>query len=205
MKQPILYWYWTPNPQKIRLALEEIVAQTADHPTPFTYKMEHIQLGKGQHRTTEYRNIHPFQQVPALDLDAEIYWESGAALLALAEHFPCVSTPKKSLLYNLLFLETSVWQRHAGMIFWQNKIAPLLQKEPDTQAILESTQKLQPSLDYLETLLQEHGPFLLGEFSVADCAFAPWLPYVNLQEKPLLQAWLLAMQEKSAWKACGFR
>ena len=52
-----LYWHWTTNPQKIRLALEE-------------WNIEHeliqIHLGKGQNRTPEYKQLHPKGSVPTL-------------------------------------------------------------------------------------------------------------------------------------------
>ena len=45
-----LYWYWTTNPQKIRLALEEL---------KLSYTLQKIHLGYGEHRKNEYKKIHP--------------------------------------------------------------------------------------------------------------------------------------------------
>ena len=95
-----LYWHWTTNPQKIRLALEE---------WSINHKLIQIHLGKGENRSAEYRSIHPKGSVPTLVYNNQVYWESNAALLALAqdhpELMPGTETADHAEALNLLFME----------------------------------------------------------------------------------------------------
>lgn len=194
-----LYWYWTTNPQKIRLALEE-------------WNIEHtliqIHLGKGENRSAEYRSIHPKGSVPTLIHNGHTYWESNAALLALAqkhpEMMPNPGTEEYAEALNLLFMEACTFQRWAGVHYMERKIYPLMGRKSNDDALKEAHQRLQSSFDILEHQLHERN-HLFEEFSIVDCAFAPWLPYLDLTERPNMSRWLVHLRMRNSWTACGFR
>ena len=194
-----LYWYWTTNPQKVRLVLEE-------------WNIEHelikIHLGKREHRTDDYRLIHPKQSVPTLIFNGYTYWESNSALLALANAYPSLIPPANSSEYaqalNLLFLEASSFQRWAGVHFMEKKIHPIIGKPTSEINILQAHKRLISSLAILETQIGTKNQ-LFQEFTIVDCAFAPWLPYLDLSEHPNIHRWLSSMRLKRCWKVCGFR
>jgi len=194
-----LYWYWTTNPQKIRLALEE-------------WNIEHeliqIHLGKGENRSPEYRKIHPKASVPTLIHYGHTYWESNAALLALAqthpEMMPKTGTKDHAEALNLLFMEACTFQRWAGVHYMEQKIYPLMGRQTNREALTEAHQRLQSSFDILEQQLHERN-HLFEEFSIVDCVFAPWLPYLDLAERPNMTRWLQQLKERKSWQACGFR
>ena len=81
----------------------------------------------------------------------------------------------------------------------QKKILPLMGKESDASAVLNAHRNLKPIYALLEQQLSYH-QYLCGEFSLVDCAFAPWLPYLHLDDFPLLQAWQKRLEERPAWK-----
>lgn len=190
-----LYWYWTTNPQKVRLALEEL---------GLAYSLKKIHLGYQEHKTDEYKRIHPLQLVPALDIDGGILWESGAALQYLANREQKLQPQDFFMGQNLLFLETGTVQKLAGVHFWQKKIAPLLGKQPDQQAITKATRDLQPLFRILDQQLQQHA-YLCGDFSIVDCAYAPWWPYLDLEGWASLQDYQNRITARRSWKICGIR
>ena len=194
-----LYWYWTTNPQKIRLALEE---------WNIHHELIPVHLGKGEHRSPKYRSIHPKGSVPTLIYKGQKYWESNAALLALSlEHpqmLPPYGTTEHANAINLLFMEACSFQRWAGVQYMEKKIYPLMGRESNHTRITEAQLSLQSSLDILEQQL--NGKIHLFEhFSIVDCAFAPWLPYLNLTEHPNIDRWLSHLRQRESWDRCGFR
>ena len=194
-----LYWYWTTNPQKIRLALEA---------WQLPHDLIQVHLGKGENRTPEYRALHPKGSVPTLVFQDRVYWESNAALLALAQAHPALLPPSTSPDYaaalNLLFMEACTFQRWAGVHFIQQKINPLIGQPTDQAALDDAHQRLLSSFDILESQLDGQDT-LFTDFSIVDCAFAPWLPYLNLSAHPNMQRWLDGIRQRDCWTACGFR
>jgi glutathione S-transferase len=194
-----LYWYWTTNPQKIRLALED---------WQIPHDLIQVHLGKGDNRSPEYRRLHPKGSVPTLVFQDKVYWESNAALLALAnvhtDMLPSPSSADYAEALNLLFMEACTFQRWAGVHYIEQKINPLIGKSTNPDALVEAHQRLQSSFDILERRLAERET-LFDAFSVVDCAFAPWLPYLDLSERPNMQRWLAHLRTRDSWNACGFR
>jgi GST-like protein len=194
-----LYWHWTTNPQKIRLALEE---------WSINHKLIQIHLGKGENRSAEYRSIHPKGSVPTLVYNNQVYWESNAALLALSqdhlELMPNIGTADHAEALNLLFMEACTFQHWAGVHFMERKIYPLIGRQTNHDTLKEAHRRLQSSFDILEQQLHERN-HLFTQFSIVDCAFAPWLPYLDLTERPNMTRWLKHLKEKDSWIACGFR
>ena len=77
----------------------------------------------------------------------------------------------------------------------EQKIYPLIGKTTDRTALDEAHQRLHSSLAILEKQLdgKDH---LFERFSIVDCAFAPWLPYLNLSDYPNMKRWLTQLREK---------
>ena len=194
-----LYWYWTTNPQKIRLALEEWNLE---------YELIQIHLGNGQNRTPEYKKLNPKGSIPTLVYNSNIYWESNAALLGLAQNnpemLPKIGTAAHAKALNLLFMEACTFQRWAVVHFMEQKIHPLTGKPVDNVALSEAHRKLQSSFGILEKQIGDKN-HLFEHFSIVDCAFAPWLPYLHLSEYPNMMRWLHLLRARASWKSCGFR
>lgn len=194
-----LYWYWTTNPQKIRLALEEWCIE---------HTLIKVDLGQRQNKTPEYRALHPKSSVPTLLHNGCTYWESNAALLGLAQDnpdmIPIMGTPEYAQALNLLFMEACTFQKWAGVHFMELKINPLLGKSTNQDALREAHHRLQSSFAILETQLNGRN-HLFENFSIVDCAFGPWLPYLDLSHHPNMSRWFHNMCMRDSWLACGFR
>lgn len=192
-----LHWYWSTNPQKIRLALEEL---------GLPYELNEVNLAEGAHKEPEYLAIHPRGKVPALEVDGTVLWESGAALLYLGERerrlWPGQGSAHATAL-NLLFMESAAWQDRAGIYFYNRVVLPFVGTEPDEERIQKAAKKIRPLLELLSSQL-EGSDFLLGDFTLLDCAYAPWLPALDLEEFPRLVLWRERLVNRPSWAACAF-
>ena len=194
-----LHWWWTTNPQKVRLTLEELSVP---------YTLEPIDLFLGAHRTQAYQSISPTQRVPALELeDGTILWESGAALLWLAQTYPKLwpTSPADQIqAMNLLFMESAAFQEHAGTHFFNRIVLPAIGKEGDESRVARAAKKITPLLELLQEVLADT-PYLFDTLTVVDYAFAPWLPVLDLTQHPKLEAWRHRIMARPAWSRCDFR
>jgi glutathione S-transferase len=192
-----LNWFWSTNPQKVRLALEELGLK---------YELNKIDLYKAEHKTEAYRSISPRGTVPSLEIDGSTLWESNAILLYLGQReqrlWPS-DKAKEAKALNLLFMESAAFQTHASQYYFNRIVMPYIGKEPDLDRIAKASKKIRPLL----TILAEHlgdQDYLLGEFSLVDCSFAPWLPVLDLDDFPSLVAWRTRLTNRESWSRCEF-
>jgi len=190
-----LHWSWSTNPQKVRLALEEL---------QLPYDLNKIDLYKRQNKTAEYLAIHPRGKVPALEIDGGVLWDSNAAIAHLAQRegrlWPAEGADRCRAL-SLLFLESSAFQDLAGVFYFNRVVMKQIGKDPDEARMSKAHAKLLPLFE----LLSQHvgdGDYLLDDFSLVDCAFAPWLPWLDLDEHPALIRWRDALRGRDSWSAC---
>ena len=191
-----LHWFPSTNPEKIRLALEELELE---------YERVSVDLAKREHKTETYRALHPRSKVPALEIDGTTLWESGAILTYLGQResklWPTEANDLAKAL-NLLFLESSAFQDLAGVYFFNRKILPSVGRNADPERIASAKKKLDPLLAVISEQLGE-SDYLLGEFSLVDLAYAPWLPWLDLEDFPRLTKWRQRLLERDAWKRCS--
>ncbi len=192
-----LHWFWSTNPQKIRWALEEL---------GLDYELERVDLVRREHRRPAYAEIHPRAKVPALEIDDVVLWESGAALLYLGQRegrlWP--SSPEaRAAALNLLFLESAAWQEQASVHFYNRVVLPFAGAATDPDRLAKAAKKIEPLCSLLARQLGD-ADYLLGDFSLVDCAYGPWLPVVDLEAFPSLVAWRARLMARPAWAACEF-
>jgi len=192
-----LHWFWSTNPQKVRLALEEL---------GLDYELIHVDLARGEQKADEYLAIHPRGKVPALEVDGSVLWESNAALVYLGEREQQLWPGDRTLrakAHNLMFLEAAAYQDAASTFFFQRAVKGRAGKPPNEEK-LEATR---PRIDALHRVLEQQlgdWDYLLGEFSLLECAYGPWLPVVDLGSFPALAAWRERVMSRAAWSRCDF-
>ena len=193
-----LHWYWSTNPQKIRLALEEL---------GIDYELVEVNLRKGEHHTPEFRTISPRGKVPVLTIDGTTLWESGAILTYLGIRHGGKLWPESAAqlatALNLLYLESAAFQDQASVFFFNRVILPMAGKPGDDARLAKAGKKIAPLLGLIQDILGAQD-YLLGDFSLVDCAFAPWLPVLDLDEFPALHAWRARLRGRSSWEKCAF-
>ena len=185
-----------PNPTKVML----YIAERAELGTEMGIEQIVVNTVKRRNREPEHLARNPFGTLPVLELDDGSYLlESLAIIQYLEDKFPDGSlihgTPEEK--GRARDVERIVDLRVAGPMggYGHAKNSPLgLPPDPERAAQLEAN--LQTPLDYLERLLADGRPLLLGEtVSIADCTLQASLQFLRYVEadlfgdRPLLRAW----------------
>ena len=185
-----------PNPTKVMLYIAEREALGVD------MGIEQIVVNtvKGRHREPEHLARNPFGTVPALELDDGSHLvESLAIIEYLEDRFPDGALLGSDPLARARArdVERIVDLRIAGPMgaYGHAKNSPLGRPpDPDKAAAMEA--QVQVPLDYLEGLLSDGRPLLVGaSVSIADFTLQASLQFLRFVEadlfgdRPLLRAW----------------
>ncbi len=193
-----LHGFTSTNPQKVRLALEELALD---------YQYVPVDLYAGEQKTDAHLAIHPRGKVPALEIDGTVLWDSNACLAYLAlreERLWPSDLQRRAQALNLLFLEAAAFQDQASNFYFNRVVMRHIGKPPDTARMAKAQTKLAPLYDLLAKQLADR-EYLLGEFTLVDCAYAPWLPILDLNDWPTLVAWRDRLTARPSWAACDFQ
>jgi glutathione S-transferase len=188
----------SPNAKRARLGLAE---------TGAPFERREVNLFAGEQKTPDYKKIHPLGRIPTLDDDGVVVWESGAILLYLADKFPKAGLMPSTLaergqVYQwLTFGETSIHGYLGPMGFQMFRRAP---EKRDQQILERGRQRMPEVLSALDRQL-EAKDYIVGDFSIADCACAPWLemaPGFGIDFAPFanVRAWMSRMQARPSWQ-----
>ncbi|XP_017877162.1 glutathione S-transferase theta-1 [Ceratina calcarata] len=176
---------------------------------PFEGKL--VNLGKGEHLTSEYKKVNPFQKVPAIEHNGLNMFESVAILRYLSREFKLSDHwyPKesKSQLKVDQYLE---WQHlntrfNCGSYFRIQYLIPLLTGQPASEETLSKYKRhMIESLDDLENVWLKENDFLTSsEISIADILGSCEVEQVritgyNPQEgRPRLAAWMKRVADET--------
>lgn len=194
-----LYYWTTPNGHKITIFLEE--AQVV-------YKLVPVNLGNKEQFRPEFLAISPNNKIPAIVDHAPEkgkgplpVFESGAILWYLAQKFKkfISHSPDEQI-------KTLEW------LFWQaSGLGPMAGQvhhftQPDMEKIPYAIDRYVKETTRLYTVLNQHlskGPYMVGEYSIADMSIYPWVLLYERQQQSLdkfshIKRWLEAIQARPA-------
>ncbi len=194
-----LYYFPSPNPQKVKFAMLEIGLDC---------EMVPVDLTKGEQKSPEYLAINPYGRVPALvDGDLKL-WESHAIIAYLGDKtgkkWPTTAAGRADALKWLFYLSTHVSPPATELAF--NRIAVKLRGGTgDEAAIARGEQALPDVIHILEDQLGKTQWIMGDDFSLVDCAYGPVLNVIekagfSFDAYPKVKAYLNAIRERSAWK-----
>ncbi|HZO81769.1 MAG TPA: glutathione S-transferase family protein [Candidatus Binataceae bacterium] len=195
-----LYYFPSPNPQKVRFAQLELGMEC---------EMVPVDLTRREQRTPEFLALNPFGRVPVL-VDGDLtLWESHAILCYLGDKagrmWPTTAAGRADALRWLFFLSTHISPPATDLVY--NRIAKrLLGLEPDHDAIARGESALPEVLRVVEDRLAK-SKWLLGDrFTLVECGFGPVLNVIekaqfSLADFPNIRAYLEALRARPAWKA----
>ncbi|MGA9523837.1 MAG: glutathione S-transferase N-terminal domain-containing protein [Myxococcaceae bacterium] len=186
-----LYFWRTPNGQKISIALEEL---------GLPYNVKPINIGKGDQFQPEFLAISPNNRIPAIvDLapadggDPIPVFESGAILLYLAEKTGQLMP--KDVRGRVQVQQWLMWQMSGlGPMSGQANHFVAYAPEKIPYGIERYTKEVLRLYGVMDRQLAERS-FLAGEYSIADLACYPWTTScerLNLDISPFknLQRWM---------------
>lgn len=185
-----------PNPTKVLL----YIAERAEMGVDMGIETVLVNTLKGQQREPEHLARNPFGTIPVLELDDGHHLIESLAIIQYLEDL----FPDQSLLGSDVWsrgiardVERVVEQRVAGpMGRYVHATNSPFGLPPDPKVAAEIAASIVTAFDYLENLLADGRPLLLGdEVSIADitlqsgCQFARFGKVDLISERPLLAAW----------------
>jgi GST-like protein len=193
-----LYSWTTPNGDKLHIMLEEL---------GLPHRVIGVNIGAGEQNTPEFRAKNPNGKIPTLvDTDGVdgapvTIFESGAILVYLAEKsgklMPQDTQGRFRVLQWLMFQMSAVGPMLGQLFHFRNA------QEQLPYAIERFEKEVKRIFKVVETELTARGPYLAGEYSIADIASYPWMRNykafgLDIGEFPKAKAWLDSIGERPA-------
>jgi glutathione S-transferase len=199
-----LYWFWSYNPQKARLALEELGLE---------YSLVTVDLTRGGQHTDLVGELNPNRKVPILVDGPFRLWESNAILSYLGERTHRLwpgDAEGKGRASQWLFFESRHLSEPIGELWFNGYVARQMDRPPDTRAIERAEKAGARYLSLVDERLDKQAWMLGDEFSLVDCCYAPVFDALSLAGEylaayPAIGRYLARARERRSWKACGFR
>jgi glutathione S-transferase len=195
-----LYYFPSPNPQKVKFALLELGLECEIVP---------VDLIKSEQRQPEFLALNPFGRVPVLTDGDLTLWDSHAILAYLGDKsgklWPSSVAGRADALRWLFFLAAHISPPATELAF--NRIAVKLRGLPgDQDAIARGEKALPGVIEIVEGQLAKHDWIMGGNFTLVDCAYGPVLNVIekadfSFSQFPKVRAYLDAIRSRDAWKA----
>jgi len=179
------------------------------HELGISFDLVEVPPGAEGSRKPAYLRLNPNGQVPFIDDDGLILWESFAINLYLAKKHGSPIGPA-SLAEDGQMTMWSIWsaneiEPHAGIVLYNTAELPLEQRNP--AAMKTALEALNVPLLALEDKLTKDGGYLVGQrFTVADlnaicCLFYLRFAPQALADKPAVRAWYEKAMARPASRA----
>ena len=192
----ILYYLSGSRSQRVRWLLEEL---------ELDYKLEHIDLFKGEGNTPEYLALHPLGQLPVLKVDGDAMFESGAIVQWLADSHrdkgfsPALDSPQRRVFNQWMYFSVTNLEGPAWEIILHSKILP---EESAVKAIIPFASKmLLQVLMVLDKELTGKNYMIDNSFSAVDIMLGyilMWFPE-QIEAFSNLKAYSQNLQQRPAY------
>jgi glutathione S-transferase len=174
-----------------------------------------VDILKCEQKSPEHLARQPFGVVPAIDDNGFGLFESRAIIRYLdATRGGAALTPSsvkaRAQMDQWLSVEQSYFSPAAMKAVLEIWYSSMSGREPDKSVIQAGLDGTKRSLDVLDAALKG-SEYLVGTFSLADIAFAPYLQYLqdmgidaNVKERANVAAWWTRVSSRPSWqKAIG--
>src|ERR1700676_957787 len=194
-----LYYFPSPNPQKVKFAMLEIGLEC---------EMVPVDLTKREQRKPEFLALSPFGRVPVLT-DGDLTLSESHAIIAYlgdktGKKWPATGAARAGALRWLFFLSGHISPPATDLAF--NRIAVKLAGLPGDEAAIARGEKALPDvISIVEGQLAKNKWILGDDFTLVDCAYCPVLNVIEKAEFsfadfPKVKAYLDALRARPAWK-----
>jgi glutathione S-transferase len=170
------------------------------------YELAHVDFARGEHKEESHVRRQPFGQMPALDDDGFVLYESHAMCRYLDARAGGRLTPTdprgRALVDQWMSIESANFSGHAMKFVYHY----LLKAEQDAGVLAHASAALDKALSVLAKQLDSK-PFVAGEaFTLADICFMPYFEYGLLTpaaalvtKHPSLVSWWAKVQGRASW------
>ncbi|MEU7634234.1 glutathione S-transferase N-terminal domain-containing protein [Nocardia sp. NPDC049220] len=183
-----------------------------------------VSVLKGHDKSPEHRERQPFGEIPVLEDDGFLLYESRAIIRYLDQRLPGPAlTPTDIRLRGLMEQWVSIEQSYVSGPVWElvrggpvyeiiraSPAVGLLPPPPDKDAIAAARAALAIPFDVADATLARQ-EFLAGpEFSLAEVTWLPYLQYLVasngadlIDERPNLARWWREISGRPTWRRVG--
>jgi glutathione S-transferase len=171
-----------------------------------------IDIMKGEGQSADHLSRQPFGQIPAIDDDGFVLYESRAILRYLDKKLPGASlmpadAKAMALMEQWISVETSNFTPHAMKIIYETVFHPMMGKPTDKSKVDEARTALTRTLDIMERQLAKT-TFIAGQtFTLADIGYMPYIEYVVaggngdlFESRTNVSRWWKAISSRPSWK-----
>ena len=194
-----LYYFPSPNPQKIRFALNELGLEC---------ETVAVDLTKGEQGSPEFVELNPCARVPVL-VDGELkLWESHAILAYLGEKtgrlWPTTAAGRADAIRWLFYLSGTISPPATELAF--NRIAVKFSGgTPDEAAIARGEKGLAAPIRIVDQHLASRQWMLGDQFSLVDCDYGPVFNVIDragfsFSDYPHVRSYIEAIRSRRAWQ-----
>jgi len=172
------------------------------------YELVRIDLGKQEHKTSQYLQIHPHGTVPAL-VDGDLaLMESGAICAYLADRFPAkrlappAGTRERGPYYQWMFYAAVTLEPPVLQVFMHTVRLPEAER---SAALAEQGRTAFAQIAEVITKSLGRKPFLLGDqFSAADVMIGSTLAWAGffglMKDQPALSEYVQRLSARPAFQ-----
>lgn len=150
------------------------------------YDLRDVDLLKGETQNPDYLAIQPFGKVPALKHGDFTLYET----LAIATYvdaafdgpalFPGDAQNRARAVQIAGIIDSYAYGAIIGGVFWERAIKPMLEQQPDENAVQQALPKAQKALRAIEQIAGADGWLAGASFGVADAFLAPIVTYAGM-------------------------
>lgn len=199
-----LYWHpFSIFPRRVRVALRE---------KGLAHEEVLVDLPGGATRAPEFRRLSPFGQVPVLEDDGLVVFESVAILEYLEERAPHPALLPADLRARAQARQLMLASGDYFAPPFKRWIARLFTppEQWDHADQDRARQEMAAHLDFLEPLVAQR-EYLVGNFSLADVCYAPFVCELAaagldplLTSRPAVQSWIERLRARPSVSATSF-
>jgi glutathione S-transferase len=188
----------------------KVLATLAEKGQKAEFELVDILAGAG--RAPEHLARQPFGQIPVLEDNGFMVYESRAICRYLDEVLPGEKVlphdPKaRAAVEQWISVETSNFTPTAMTIIVETVFSKMRGAEPDAAKVEAARQKLGTTLDIMEKQLSGNTFIAGAHFSLADICFLPYIEYLFfggqgdlITSRPNVSAWWTRCSERPSWK-----
>lgn len=171
-----------------------------------------VDFSKKEHKSEAYLEKQPFGQVPYIDDDGFILYESRAIARYIATKYADQGTKlipaglkEQALFEQAVSIESSNFDPYASRIAYERIIKPRYGGVTDSAVVELQLQKLNANLDVYDRILSKQKYLAGDEPTLADLFHLPYGAYVLnggdlLQNRPNVARWWNELTARQSWK-----
>ncbi len=197
-----LYYCAKTRATRVRWLLEEL---------QIPYKLKNIDIFAGAGQNKDYQAIHPYGQVPAIDIDGQVLFESGAICSVLADKFsdnelaPPLNTPLRAEYEQWMYFAPGTLEPPVFQFLLHSAIYPEALRIPEVaEWNLKSFRYVLITLEKLFKKQMKNTQYLIGNsFSCADIMISSvlfWTPKI-IVKYPTLHKYTENLRSREAYQA----